>query len=95
MKKDQVRVGAVYTAKVSGGIAEVRITGEKWKGEKHVGWEAVNTATNRPVRIRSAQRLRAAVGKPAAPATASPTTPHAAAAPDPKFSKRRIGWTRG
>ena len=46
MKKEEVRVGDTYTAKVSGGIAEVRIKEEKWKGDKHTGWVGVNTATN-------------------------------------------------
>jgi HB1/ASXL restriction endonuclease-like protein with HTH domain len=65
MKKDQVVVGNAYTAKVSGGLASVRITGEKWNGDKHAGWAGVNTQTNRPVRIKSAQRLRA-LAKPVA-----------------------------
>jgi hypothetical protein len=62
MKKDQVRVGNLYTAKVSGGIAQVKITDERWLGDKHAGWKGVNTATGRAVTIKSAQRLRAAVG---------------------------------
>jgi len=70
MKKDQIVIGSTYTAKVSGGIAPVRITDEKWAGDKHVGWAGVNTQTGRSVRIKSAQRLRAAVAGDAAQAPA-------------------------
>ena len=62
MKKNEVKVGEIYRCKVSGSVADVRITGEN----PHGGWEGVNTLTNRKVRIKSAQRLR---GKtPARPA---------------------------
>jgi len=71
MKKDQVVIGNVYTAKVSGGVVPVRITDEKWTGDKHTGWAGVNTQTGRAVRIKSAQRLRAAVAAPAAEGTAA------------------------
>jgi hypothetical protein len=54
MKGKDVKVGECYLAKVSGKPAKVRITGEC----PHGGWDAVNTATNRPVRIRGAGRLR-------------------------------------
>ena len=54
MKGKDVQVGECYVAKVSGKPAKVRITGES----PHGGWDAVNTATNRPVRIRGAGRLR-------------------------------------
>lgn len=67
MKKEQVKVGSVYTVKVSGGVVPVRITAEKWTGDKHVGWTGVNTKTNRAVRVKSAQRLRAEVGGANAP----------------------------
>jgi HB1, ASXL, restriction endonuclease HTH domain len=62
MKKDQVRIGNLYSAKVSGGVVPVRITEEVWLGEKHAGWKGVKTATGHAVRIKSAQRLRAQVG---------------------------------
>lgn len=62
MKKQDVRVGATYLAKVSGGIAKVRIESERWLGDEHKGWKGVNTQTGRAVTIKSAQRLRAAVG---------------------------------
>lgn len=57
MKKSDVKVGAVYTAKVSDKIAEVRIDAES----RHGGWEATNLATGKKVRIKSAQRLRGEV----------------------------------
>jgi hypothetical protein len=85
MKKDQVKVGGIYTAKVPGGIAQVKITAEKWKGDKHEGWVAVNTATKRPVRIRSAQKLRPpSVAAPAAEAPAKEAAP-----PPPVAAKRK------
>lgn len=54
MKKRDVMIGGIYAAKVSGRIVPVRITAESRYG----GWDAINTRTNRPIRIRSAQRLR-------------------------------------
>ncbi len=58
MKKNEVKVGSVYTAKVSDKVVEVRIDAESRQG----GWDATNLATGKKVRIKSAQRLRAAVG---------------------------------
>lgn len=54
MKGNHVRVGGTYTAKVSGRVVQVKIVGANLRG----GWDAVNLATGRPVRIRGAQRLR-------------------------------------
>jgi len=54
MKKNEVKVGQTYRCKVSGSIANVRITSVS----PHGGWDGVNVATNRKVRIKSAQRLR-------------------------------------
>ena len=54
MKKNEVRVGGTYVAKVSDRLTTVRITGESRYG----GWDAVNTKTGKAVRIKSAQRLR-------------------------------------
>ena len=56
MRKNQVEVGRTYVAKVSGRLTAVRIDGESRYG----GWNATNVATGRAVRIKSAQRLRAA-----------------------------------
>jgi hypothetical protein len=54
MRKHEVRLGGIYVAKVSGRLTRVRIERES----RHGGWEAVNLATNRPLHIRSAARLR-------------------------------------
>jgi len=59
MKKNDVEAGKVYRVKVSGSVQDVRITGEN----PHGGWEGVNVATKRKVRIKSAQRLRAVGGE--------------------------------
>ena len=59
MKKNDVKVGQTYRVKVSGSVADVRITGEN----PHGGWDGVNVATNRVVRIKSAQRLRGPAGE--------------------------------
>ncbi|MHC4405062.1 MAG: winged helix-turn-helix domain-containing protein [Planctomycetota bacterium] len=80
MKKSEVKMGKVYTAKVSDKLVSVRIDAEN----PHGGWDATNLATGKKVRIKSAQRLRGeaegADAKPAAQkATKTPT-----AAPDAK-----------
>lgn len=54
MKKDQIQIGRVYLAKVSGNLSTVKIDRESPYG----GWDATNTVTNRKVRIKSAMRLR-------------------------------------
>jgi len=54
MKKQDVKVGETYRVKVSGSVADVRITGEN----PHGGWDGINVLTNRKVRIKSPQRLR-------------------------------------
>jgi hypothetical protein len=58
MKKADVKVGETYMAKVTNKVVEVRITGESRFG----GWDAVNLETNKKVRIKSPQRLRAKAG---------------------------------
>jgi hypothetical protein len=65
MKKNEVKVGGEYIAKVSGRLAQVRIDREN----PHGGWDATNLATKKAVRIKSAQRLRAEAGRKAAGAT--------------------------
>jgi len=62
MKKNEVQIGSVYTAKVTNKVVQVRIDAESRYG----GWDATNLETGKKVRIRSAQRLRAAVGGNAA-----------------------------
>jgi hypothetical protein len=57
MKKDEIKIGGTYLAKVSDKVVPVRIDAES----RHGGWEATNMATNKRVRIKSAQRLRGEV----------------------------------
>jgi len=54
MKKDQIRIGGTYLAKVTDKVVPVRLDAEN----PHGGWDATNLATNKKVRIKSAQRLR-------------------------------------
>ena len=54
MKKSEVEVGKHYSAKISVRLTTVKIVAESEYG----GWVAVNTATGRRVRIRSAGKLR-------------------------------------
>lgn len=58
MKQNEIKIGGIYVAKVTNKLTEVRITGVSQYG----GWDAVNTATNKTIRIKSAQRLRREVG---------------------------------
>ncbi|MCZ2098813.1 MAG: winged helix-turn-helix domain-containing protein [Anaerolineae bacterium] len=58
MKKNEVKVGQTYQAKVSDRIVTVRIDSPN----SHGGWNATNTATGKRIRIKSPQRLRRAVG---------------------------------
>jgi hypothetical protein len=58
MKKNEVKIGGVYTAKVTNKIVQVRIDAESRYG----GWDATNLATNKKVRIKSPAKLRTAVG---------------------------------
>ncbi len=59
MKKDQVKIGRLYAAKVSDKLVTVRIDSTHSGG----GWNATNTATGKRIRIKSAQRLRGAAKK--------------------------------
>jgi hypothetical protein len=54
MKKDSVKLGVAYAAKVSGNVVPVRLD----KLNPHGGWDGTNLTTKKPVRIKSAQRLR-------------------------------------
>ena len=81
MKKNEVQVGGVYSAKVSDKVVQVRIDAEN----RHGGWDATNLATNKKVRIKSAQRLRAVVGG----TTTEPATPAEPEAPAAKAKKTR------
>jgi len=95
MKQDQIKLGQVYAAKVTGKVVPVRIDAENPNG----GWDATNIHTNRPVRIKSAQRLRNRVSVPGAddkPATSATrakkpakATKDAKAEPNRDTAKRR------
>jgi hypothetical protein len=85
MKKDEIQIGQSYKVKVSGNIAEVRITGENPYG----GWDGVNVATNRAVRIKSAQRIRGLVNRPAKRAVAK-TIEEAKAATDTQQAPKKV-----
>ena len=54
MKKDDIKIGTTYTAKITNRVVPVRIDAEN----PHGGWDATNLATKKKVRIKSAQRLR-------------------------------------
>ena len=68
MKKNEIKIGNTYTAKVSGTIAKVRIEAEN----RHGGWDATNLGTKKKVRIKSAQRLRSEAGPPMTATTPPP-----------------------
>src|SRR5688572_26906792 len=48
MKKDEVKVGGTYLAKVGTRVVEVRIESEHPRG----GWDAVSLASNKKIRIK-------------------------------------------
>ena len=75
MKKDEVKIGGLYTAKVSDRLVTVRIDGTN----SHGGWNATNTRTGKRIRIKSAQRLRGEAKK-----TTKAEAPEAAVANDEK-----------
>lgn len=54
MRKAEIRIGGLYSAKVSGQLVSVKILAESRFG----GWDARNMVTGREVRIRNAGRLR-------------------------------------
>ena len=70
MKKNEVKVGGMYRARVSDKVVTVRIDSTHTKG----GWNATNTATGKRIRIKSAQRLRGAARSAAKGATKTKTT---------------------
>ena len=56
MKKNEVQIGGVYTAKVTNRLVELRIDAESRYG----GWDGTNLATNKKIRIKSPAKLREA-----------------------------------
>jgi len=98
MKKNEVKVGGTYLAKVSDKVVPVRIDGEN----PHGGWDATNEATGKKVRIKSAQRLRGAANPKAAAKDAAPAAdvgptakPGAKVAPEAKGKKPRAAKPKG
>ncbi len=97
MTKKDVKIGGVYTAKVTNKLVQVRIDAESRYG----GWEATNLLTREKIRIKSPARLRsendaAKKGKAKAAKTEAAVTGDAAAeakTPDakPKRGKRAKG----
>jgi hypothetical protein len=63
MKKDEIKVGGTYLAKVSDKVVPVRIDAEN----AHGGWDATNLLTDKKVRIKSAQRLRCPANRDGSP----------------------------
>jgi hypothetical protein len=63
MKKDEIKVGGTYLAKVSDKVVPVRIDAEN----AHGGWDATNLLTDKKVRIKSAQRLRCSANRDGSP----------------------------
>lgn len=60
MKTEDVKLGGIYIARVSGKFCRVRIEWAfaGWVSPGHTGWLATNLATGRQIRICGAQRLR-------------------------------------
>ena len=70
MKKNEVKVGKFYTAKVTGHMATIRIDAENPRG----GWDGTNITTGKKIRIKSAQRLRCETRSPASATRAKKPT---------------------
>jgi hypothetical protein len=86
MKKDEIKVGGTYLAKVSDKVVPVRIDAES----THGGWDATNLLTDKKVRIKGAQRLRCPAnrdGSPQAKPEVQPATNAAKKAPKGKAAK--------
>jgi hypothetical protein len=71
MKKNEVKIGHVYIAKVTDRIVDVRIDAESRYG----GWDATNLKTGKKIRIKSPARLRSAVGSHRSPTSAKKKEP--------------------
>ena len=81
MKAKEVQIDGVYAVNVGRNITGVRITQENPRG----GWDGVNVKTNKPVRIKSAQRLRGPWqrdDKPETPVTSPTAAPGAQTEPE-------------
>ncbi len=65
MKKNEVKVGGVYLAKVTNKVVPVKITSENPSG----GYHGLNLKTGKKIKVKSAQRLRGPATMPAKPRT--------------------------
>ncbi len=84
MKKNDVKVGGTYTAKVSDRLVSVRIDSAHSKQ----GWNATNTATGKRIHIKSAQRLRRAADSGKKTVTAAASKPKSGASVERSKSTR-------
>jgi len=83
MKKQQVKIGGTYSAKVTDQVVPVRID----KENPHGGWDATNLQTNRKVRIKSAQKLR---GQVKVPGAVKDEQAEAKTKDEPKLAKKKL-----
>jgi hypothetical protein len=65
VKKDEIKIGGTYLAKVSDKVVPIRIDAES----AHGGWDATNLLTDKKVRIKGAQRLRCPANRDGSPQT--------------------------
>jgi hypothetical protein len=86
MKKNEVKIGGLYRAKVSDKLVTVRIDSTN----SHGGWNAVNTATGKRIRIKSAERLRGPAASKGEQKKA-PAAKEGKAARKPAESQQQIG----
>ncbi|NLX54413.1 MAG: hypothetical protein GXY58_04810 [Planctomycetaceae bacterium] len=91
MKKDEVQIGKVFTAKVTDKVVSVRIDAEN----PHGGWDATNLATGKKIRIKGPQRLRAEVKSSGAKATTAAEQSAGDVASAPVATKTRTAGTGG
>ena len=94
MKKNEIKIGHVYNAKVTGKVVPVEIVSANPNG----GWDGKNLSTGKAVRIKSAQRLREekpaakrAATSPTRAKTAKKATKDATKAPKADTAKRGAG----
>lgn len=81
MKTNEIRIGGVYLAKVSGAVQRVRVDEifEHWThrgnaSTSRYAWRCTNIATGRRIVVKSSQRFRAAAHAPPAAGTPEPTS---------------------
>jgi hypothetical protein len=98
MKKENVKLGSTYAAKVNGQIVPVLLE----KSNPHGGWDGINLNTRKGVRIRGSQRLRGLWPKKTLPIVADEPAPAAdvgpkgeAAAPAAKDATTRAAGDTG